>query len=605
MPMYSDKTNAENIVKLSPESTASFVFGAPAVVEALAAAVLEKGDNARVAVEAWYGVPVDALCDALAAALRQAGKQVTVHKTAPLFIPQEALRAYEQTFLTDDPGFGYVNMDGRFEDILDADKVAALKETMAGENGIVILAGSAASTKLLAGVFDLTCFMDIPREQMLWKMWDGELVPFGADAPATDYSWKEYYYCDYYLLHFQKKQVLEQMDFYLESIAYDTLKLIPRKAYDEMIRALLQQPIKQIKEFQPGPWGAYRYKDLFNVPGLGCNAWNRLASPELGVLVDVGREEKIELPLMSLMQYGRELCGDLLHEKFPDLFPLEIWLDDGYFPEPQPAERISMPIHNHPGSDYVKKHFNEPLGRYETYYIAEAYEGANTWMGFKDDADLEEWERECHRSDNLVPIENWKDYIANHVSNEGDLYLIPPGTVHGHGGNQMVLEMDTCPSIAGTEYSFFEYDFARKTWNDKDQEMTGRPMKMHLEHAFDNEKWRKEPYVNSHLRATRHVTEWNKEYSRDEYSTLPEMPFMVERLHFYRHAENDTKQVFMHILTLTVGTSVRIVSKSDPTRFTRLNRLQSAIIPASFGAYDIINDDGGHSTIVQLRWKEG
>ncbi|MCI5754757.1 MAG: hypothetical protein MR241_00500, partial [Firmicutes bacterium] len=56
-----------------------------------------------------------------------------------------------------------------------------------------------------------------------------------------------------------------------------------------------------------------------------------------------------------------------------------------YFPEPQPAERISMPIHNHPGSDYVKKHFNEPLGRYETYYIAEAYEGANTWMGFKDD----------------------------------------------------------------------------------------------------------------------------------------------------------------------------------------------------------------------------
>ena len=49
-----------------------------------------------------------------------------------------------------------------------------------------------------------------------------------------------------------------------------------------------------------------------------------------------------------------------------------------------------MPIHNHPGSDYVKKHFNEPLGRYETYYIAEAYEGANTWMGFKDDADLEE-----------------------------------------------------------------------------------------------------------------------------------------------------------------------------------------------------------------------
>ena len=54
-----------------------------------------------------------------------------------------------------------------------------------------------------------------------------------------------------------------------------------------------------------------------------------------------------------------------------------------YFPKPTPAERTSMPIHSHPGTDYVKRHFNEPLGRYETYYIAEAYEGANTWMGFK------------------------------------------------------------------------------------------------------------------------------------------------------------------------------------------------------------------------------
>ena len=135
--------------------------------------------------------------------------------------------------------------------------------------------------------------------------------------------------------------------------------------------------------------------------------------------------------------------------------------------------------------------------------------------------------------------------------------------------------------------------------------MSGRPMKMHLEHAFDNEKWRREPYVKEHLRAGRHVTEWNKEYSRYEYDTLREMPFTVERLHFYNRAVNDTKMKFMHLVTLTVGTKVRIVSKSDPTKFTTLNRLQSAIIPASFGEYEIINDDGGNSTLVQLRWKEG
>ena len=81
-------------------------------------------------------------------------------------------------------------------------------------------------------------------------------------------------------------------------------------------------------------------------------------------------------------------------------------------------------------------------------------------MGYMDGADLEEWERLCRESNDLQEIPHWKEFVANWESNVGDLYLIPPGTTHGHGGNQMVLEMDTCPSVAATEYSFFLYDFA-------------------------------------------------------------------------------------------------------------------------------------------------
>ena len=29
-------------------------------------------------------------------------------------------------------------------------------------------------------------------------------LPFGQDAPRSDYDWKEYYYCDYVLLHFHR-----------------------------------------------------------------------------------------------------------------------------------------------------------------------------------------------------------------------------------------------------------------------------------------------------------------------------------------------------------------------------------------------------------------
>ena len=92
---------------------------------------------------------------------------------------------------------------------------------------------------------------------------------------------------------------------------------------------------------------------------------------------------------LIIMQYPGRLVGKYIHEIYPHLFPLYAWLDDGYFPRPEPAERISIPIHNHPETAYVKRKFNELLGRYETYYIAEAYEGTNTWMGFYNDADLE------------------------------------------------------------------------------------------------------------------------------------------------------------------------------------------------------------------------
>jgi len=305
------------------------------------------------------------------------------------------------------------------------------------------------------------------------------------------------------------------------------------------------------------------------------------------------------------MQYQETLLGKFVTDNFPGLFPLDVWLDDGYFPKPEPAERISMPIHNHPSTDYVKQHFNEPLGRYETYYIAEAYEGANTWMGFYDGCDLEEFERKCRESNNLVEIKDWKEYICNWDSNVGDLYLIPPGTAHGHGGNQMVLEMDTCPSIAGTEYSFFQYDFARHSWDDDKKEMTGKPLKMHLEHGFDNEKWRRESWVKDYLLAKPKVEKWTKQYQKDIYETLSEMPFEIERFRFSEYCENDTEQKFCHIPTLTIGKKVIIRSKADPELKTTIELWQSAVIPAAFGEYEIINEDGGYCEIVQIRWKKG
>ena len=140
--------------------------------------------------------------------------------------------------------------------------------------------------------------------------------------------------------------------------------------------------------------------------------------------------------------------------EFPDQ-SREIWLDDGYF-EKQPAERTSMPIHNHPGTEYVKRHFNEPLGA-KTYYIVEANGGANT-HGFNEDASLEEWNGCAESREKQIDTELAVPLPTGPPT--GD-FLIPKVPLwpwrQPDGSRNILLEMRQENTLLG-------YDFMRPTW---------------------------------------------------------------------------------------------------------------------------------------------
>ncbi len=599
MPVYESIKNADNKIKISAKNKDSVIFGWDKVVNALAAKL--KSGARVIALDGWYGINFEKIACAIA---KEISEEVTLIPARELFLSREEIIAYNVPFVTEDPGFGKVNKNGVIEDIMNPVAIENAKAKLS--DGVSIIYGMGACVKALAEAVDVKCYVDNTHQKVQWDMWTGKLATFGQAEPTKDYSWKEYNYSDYYILKRQKDYMYEVMDFYIENYFEDDLVLVPRNAYDEIMSTLVKYPIHEVKIFSPGPWGAYRYEQMdYGVEGLANNAWNKIAGPELRILIDFGGERSISMPMLNAMQYGEELVGSLINKQYPGLFPLDIWLDDGWHPTPQPAERISMPMHIHPSSKYVEDHFDEPLGRYETYYIAEAYEGANTWMGFKDDADIEEWERLCEESQNITPIENWKDFIANWNSKEGDLYLIPPGTMHGHGGNQMVLEMDTNPSINGTEYSFFEYDFARPSWDDEKKTMTGKPLKMHLEHGRNMEKTRRESWVKDNLLSTPLVVKWTPEYFVDRYKTHSVMPYHVERIHFEKKAEYSTEGKFMHMFTPTVATKVIVRSKYNPELSAECDKFSTLVIPASFGDYEIINECGGRVTCVIQRWKKG
>jgi hypothetical protein len=565
------------------------------------------------ALDGGYGIDWVTIVSLLRDEAKQANISLAVYSISSVFKTPSQIASYRHEFVTDDPSFGCVNDEGRIEDIIDQSKLGDFRRKVqrdrhsGGGPSVTIVYGPGSANAALADLIDMTVYVEKTRTGLLQDMWDGMIAPFGAEQPDAQYGWKDYYYCDYHLLGNHKDYVIGQMDYYISASDPTDLVLLPRASYDEILSRLVRYPIKQVRIFQPGPWGAYRYKDFWDVPGLGCSAWHTMVDPILSVIIDIGRERTLTLPGVNLMQYAEQFVGSYINRTYPRLWPLCVGLDDGYFPDlDTPPERTSMPMHNHPDTEYVNRHFNEPLGRYETYYIAEAYEGANTWLGYKDDANLEAWERACRESEQTgEPIRDWSDYVVRWDTAEGDLLLIPPGTVHGHGGRQAVLEMDTVPSIAGTEYSFFLYDFVRPTWDDDAKAMTAKPMRLHVEHGFDTEKWCRESWVDENLRARPIVMEWDRTYCKEQYTTLPNMPFHIERFHFDERCPNDTMGRFMHVVTLTVGNRMTIRSLDHRKVSVDVERFQSTIIPSCFGRYEFLSDDDGRCTVVQVRWKQG
>lgn len=602
MPLYEYYGNAENKVTLPPELTSKAVVGTDRVVREIARVAREKG---TVAIDGWYGVNFDALQAALQ---KELGNGAVFLHSAEMYRDAEDIAKYQAKYVTEDPSFGWVNTEGMLQDLMEPARVAQALERLrkaAKEGKTAVIYGPGAAVAELDGALGAVFYADFTMQPMLWQMWGGQLVPFGRREPAGDYAWKKYYYNDFYLLYRQKKAVFQKMDFYIDAVREEELKMLPVDTYQAMVDEAVRQPVKQVKILQPGPWGAYRYRDLWQVEGLECNAWNELAGIELSVLIDLGLEKPVNIPSQNLMQRPVQMVGEYVHRTYPDLLPLQVWLDDGYFPEPVSWERSSMPIHNHPSTQYVNRHFNEPLGRYETYYIVESYKGSSTWMGYKETADLEEWERLCRESENKKVIPNWEDFIKRWDTNVGDLFHIPPGTTHGHGGNQMILEMDTGPSVAGTEYSFFTYDFARNTWDDQKKTMTAKPMRMHLDHSFANQKWIRETRAKEFHRARPIAIAGDGKFRKDQYTTIPEQPFHIERIFLEERAENDTEGRFMHIVTLTEGRRVTIRSLDDPRRSTTIERLQACIIPAGMGRHEYVNEDGSHAMVVIIRLKKG
>jgi mannose-6-phosphate isomerase class I len=169
-----------------------------------------------------------------------------------------------------------------------------------------------------------------------------------------------------------------------------------------------------------------------------------------------------------------------------------------------------------------------------------------------------------------------EEYVNSFTSEPHDLFLIPSGTVHCSGADNLVLEISATPYI----FTFKIYDYLRT-------DLTGKLRHVHPDRAFSNiDPSRTTAWVRANLlptpRALREGPGWG-EYCIGDH---PKLFFGIHRLEFAESIDDTTAGRFI-ALNLVEGERCEIVTANGAT--TELRFAESMIIPAAVGSYTLRN----------------
>jgi hypothetical protein len=179
------------------------------------------------------------------------------------------------------------------------------------------------------------------------------------------------------------------------------------------------------------------------------------------------------------------------------------------------------------------------------------------------------------RFGNYFPI---RFELSTHVNcleaKAGDLFMIPAGTVHCSGANNLVLE------ISATLYinTFKIYDYLRPDLN-------GLPRPISYHRAFEVIDFqRTTDWVHQNLVCKPKCIAEGDGWRRFLLSKSAFFSYSVERIEMSRSYKDSTTANGVHVLCVVEGKRVWIVKESDGSSLD-LSYAETGIVPAACGAY--------------------
>ena len=580
-PYPYDDPKASNPIDLSEKSIQSITCGNANVIKELC----NQATKGVLIIDGYIGIDFDATITPLKQELGHAA----FLDIASCYKTQAQLDQMLDPYLAVDSSMDPVSLFGRIyhgeiDDLLDKTKLADLLEQITQSDKPVIVYGCGSGCQSVRQLADRIVYLDIAPKNIVLRAKAGKIKCIGDE---TNRPFKQLlrhlYYVEYEVSMRLRQELLndKKLIAYIDSNDPEEHKFIPKLAFEEIFEHLVNRPFRCKPCYIEGVWGGDYIKNLRNLPEKMRNcAWVFDLIPNEVSLVAKTSNMTFEFPYVTFYRkMGIKLMGKDTVEKYGGGFPIRFNYDDG-------VNGGNMSIQVHPTRKYNNENFNEPFQQDESYYIVHTT-GSRTYMGIRDKYEPKEFYDAVQKSEKDGSEVDYEKYVNSIVSRQGRQFLLPGGTLHSSGVNQVVLEIG-CWTVGS--YTFKMYDYLRT-----DLDGTRRPI--HSKHGINViDTSRNEEYVKTKLVPERKILDKGDDWTEFIVGEHEKMFFQLRCIELYTQVQSKTNGKF-HVLNLVEGQKARIESLDDSSAAYEIEYLEMVVVPACLGRYRIINMGAGPITI--------